>query len=130
MKRLLRLAVVLVVSVSLVACSTLRVVAEGQQAAAQAVRHERPAVSPQDRVVLTTTDGRRYEMVITSVDTDAVVGSVAGEREPVRVPVEQLRRIERQEVDTSRMLLIVLAILLLAAAFSLPKDMTRQVSNP
>lgn len=117
MKRLIRLTVVVTVCLAQMACTSLRVVADGQAASSSALRSAEPPLAPKDVALITTTDGSRVEVRITAVDATSITGTADGSQEPVVIPIEQVQRIERSEVDGTKvlrnaLLYVVVAVIL------------------
>ncbi len=127
---LIRLAVALVVSLSLVACSTLKVIADGQEASKAATQGSSPVIEQKDLLVLSMTDGRRLELRVSSVNAEHITGVVSGQVEPVRVPVHEVQRVERLEPDTRAILLTIGIVLLvgLIAANSIKNDIVDKLT--
>lgn len=117
MKRTLRLMVVLVTCLAQIACTTLRVVADGQAASASAIRSAEPALAPKDVALITTTDGKRQELRVISVDASSVTATTGGTTDTIVIPIDQIQRIERNEVDGTKvlrnaMIYVVVAVVL------------------
>lgn len=104
MQRYFRSMVVLVVCVAQIGCTSLRVVADGQAASASAMRSAEPPLAPKDVARITTTDGQQRELRVTAVDATAITGTTDASRDPVVIPIEQIQRIERNEVDGTKVL--------------------------
>lgn len=114
MNRKVQLSVVALGCAAMVACTNLRVVADGSEASSNALRRPQPVLEPRDIAVITTADGQRIEMQVTSIDDRDVVGVVDNQAQPVRIPISQIQRVERRELDGVKTTLAVLipAILL------------------
>lgn len=128
MKRLVRAVVAVVTSIALVACTSLQVVADSREASSGLLRSTRPAVDPQDLIVVTTREGERHALRVASLDATTLRGTVQGTAQPVAIPIEAIEKIERDELDSGKILrigLVVVAITLLigyAMARSLEKS--------
>ena len=116
MKRLLRFTVVLVTCLAQVACTSLRVVADGQAASAAAIRGADPALAPRDVAQITTTDGKKLEVRVVAVDEASISAMAEGSKEPIVIPIDQVQRIERSEVDGAKVLRNALVYVVVAAA--------------
>ena len=114
MNRKVQVFVTVLASVAMVACTSLRVVADSPGASSKALRQPQPVLQPRDIAVITTATGERIEVRITSVHADEVVGSVDGQTQPVRIPVSQIERVERTELDGTKTILAVGAYVLLS----------------
>ena len=84
--------------VSLVACTTVRPGVEGGAAPVSA-QQVQTSVKPGDSVALTQVDGSVLKMNVVSVIPDALEGSLAGSSAVTRVQIDQIRKIQRREVD-------------------------------
>lgn len=104
MKRLLQLAVVVLACLAQIACTSFRVVTDSQAASTSALRGAEPPLAPKDVALITTTDGRQLELRVISVDFTSVTGTTDGSKEPTVIPVEQIQRVERSEVDGTKVL--------------------------
>ncbi len=130
MNRFWRALVALVTSLALVGCTSLQVVADGQEASARLLRGARPAVDPKDLIVVTTREGQRYELRVTSIDATTLTGTPTGSTQPVAIPIASIEKIERDEIDRGKVLRIALVVvgvaLLLSYSFarSLKNDLT------
>jgi 3-phenylpropionate/cinnamic acid dioxygenase small subunit len=102
MKRLLQLAVVVLACLAQIACTSFRVVTDSQAASTSAMRSTEPPLAPKDVALITTTDGRQLELRVISVDANSATGTTDGSKEPTVIPVEQIQRVERSEVDGTR----------------------------
>lgn len=74
-------------------------------------------LAPKDVALITTTDGRQLELRVISVDANSVTGTTDGSKEPTVIPVEQIQRVERSEVDGTKVLrnaalYVVIAVIL------------------
>lgn len=115
MKRLLQLAVVVLACLAQIACTSLRVVADSQAASASALGSAEPPVAPKDVARITTTDGRQLELRVTEIDATAITGITDGRTDAVIIPVEQIQRIERSEVDGTKVMRNALVYVVVAA---------------
>ena len=116
MFRTLQLLVVLLACTGMVACSSLRVVADGAEASSRALRQPEPLLRRGDAALITTVDGARVEMQVIAVGVDAVAGTVAGKTDPRSVSVSQIQRIERSETDPLKTALVTVLVLVVAGA--------------
>ena len=108
--------VVLVVSLSLVGCSSLRVIADGREASSRLLQQPTQELASGDQVVLTLDTGQKITLKISSVSPETIEGIEEGSPELVRVQVDQIDKIERREFDKSailRPLRVIVAIAVL-----------------
>ena len=130
MNRIFRALVALVTSLALVGCTSLQVVADGQEASSQLLRGARPAVEPKDLIVVTTREGQRHELRVASLDATTLRGTVEASGQSLTLPIDSIDRIERDEIDRGKVLRIALVVvgvaLLVSYAFarSLEKSLT------
>ena len=131
MKTFFRLTVVLVTCLAQIACTSLRVVADGQAASASAMRSAEPPVSPRDVALITTTDGKQQELRVSSIDSSSVTGTVDGSKDPIVIPIDQIQRIERSEVDGTKVLMNGMLYLLVAVVlgYALGKAIAGKVAT-
>lgn len=129
MNRLFRTVVVLFTSLALIACTTVRVVSDGQSASASALEAATPAVSPREHVIVTTTDGKRHELRVTSVDAQSIVGSSDGML--ITIPIDQIERIERSELDGNKVVraALIYVVVSIILGVVLGKALARDVSR-
>ncbi len=127
MKRFHRLMVVFVTCLAQIACTSLRVVADGQGASASAMRSAEPPLAPKDVALITTTDGKKQELRVVSVDSSSITGTTDGAKEPIVIPIDQIQRIERSEVDGTKVLRN--AMLYVVGAVVLGYALGRAVAN-
>lgn len=127
MHRLLRSVLIALLSLSLIACTTTRVIAQGSEASAAALRQSSAVGDPKDSVIVVTKDGGRIQVRLTSVDTEAVNGTSLDQRQRFVIPFERIQQIEIVEVDTQRILIVTLVVLavLLAAGISTANSLAK-----
>jgi hypothetical protein len=119
MHRFVRTLAVLAMSASLVACSTMRVLSLGPQASVEALKRSPALGNPKDSVVVVSTDGIRHEMRLTSVNTEAVEGTSLDQKQPIRVPVSQIQRVEVIDTNSRTVVTVVLVVLAVAVVAAL-----------
>ncbi len=109
---------------------TTRVVSQGSEASAAALRQSPAVGDPKDSLIIVTKDGTRTQLRVVSVDTDSVTGTTLDQKQRFVIPLQQIEQIEDIEIDTKRIVivgLIVLAVILAAGistANSLAKPST------
>jgi hypothetical protein len=116
LQALFRIAIALVVSASLLACSTTRVIAEGSDASRVALQQSPALGDPRDAVVIVTTDGKRHEMRLTTVTTEVVSGTSLDQKQSIQIPISQVQRVEVFEVNTRAVVIAVVVAVVLAVA--------------
>ncbi len=114
MRRTLQLLLVIFSCTAMVACTSLRVVADGSEASQRAIHQSQPLLRPGDAAIITTTDGAKFEMKVTAVEVDAIVGVVAGKTDPSSISISQIERIERSEADPIKTALVTILGLVIA----------------
>ena len=87
-----------------IACTSLRVVTDSQASSASALSGVDPPLTPKDLARITTIDGRQLELRVTAVNATSITGTTDGMTDAVVIPVEQIQRIERSEVDGAKVL--------------------------
>lgn len=106
---------VLLCSFTLVACSTLRVVADGPSRAGEILAGQEALFEHGDRLVLALTSGEKVALSFTGMDAEGIEGIRAGK--PVRIATADIQRIEKREHGTAKTVLLVIAVV--AAVVSL-----------
>ena len=123
-----QLLLVALLSLSLVACSTLRAVPEWRQASTPGAPPSSQAVRVGDEVRVTTTAAAGpVDLTVTAVEADALAGNPKGKSPAVRIAFDQIVRVERMELDALKVgalvvvgLVVLLAVALKNAAFFPP----------
>lgn len=83
---------------SLVACTTVRPVVERGPAPLSA-QQVGSSIGNGDKLTITRVDGSVLQMTVSNVQPDAIEGAYAGASGVTRIPIDQIRKIERREVD-------------------------------
>jgi hypothetical protein len=127
MRRSLRNLLIAVLSLSLVACTTTRVVAQGSEASATALRQSPAIGDPKNSLIVVTKDGVRNHLRITSVDAEALTGTSLDQSQRFRIPLEQVQQVEVTEIDTQRILIVgvVVLVIILAAGYSAANSLAK-----
>ena len=97
MRRFLKHTLLILLSFSIAACYNMRVVAEGRDAVQLAATGKADGLRAGDRFLITTNDGEQISVRVTALEPDAILGTIDGQVQPVRIPHEQIARIERKE---------------------------------
>ena len=118
MTRIFRQCLALLVCTSLVGCTTMRVVADGERAAREVTAHTANTPQRPNPLLVTTKSGMQYEITLHRIDGDAIVATVDGQQQPLHIPFDQIERIEQRQVDGTKTLLLVVAVLGLAYVFA------------
>ena len=131
MHRLLRQLLVLVVSLSLVACTTTRVISQGPEASVLALQQSTALGDPRESVIIVTADGTRQEMRLTSVSPETVIGTSLDQKQPVVIPVSQVQRVEVTEINTRAVVTVLVVALVVAVAdtISASNSLARSLSG-
>lgn len=131
MHELLRVLLVSMISLSLMACMTTRVVAQGPDASAAALQQSPALGDPKDMVIVVTADGTRHEMRLTSVDAQAVYGSSLDHKQPITIPISQIQRVEVTEVNSRAIITVAVVVLVVAvvAAVSAGRSLAQSLST-
>lgn len=121
-------AVVVLLCLAMTACTTARVVADGQQAI-RAVAGAAPAegLKVGEQLQVTGRDGSKLSGQLDAIEADGLL-LATGEGKQRRIAFEQIERIERREFDGVKTLGIVVGavmLLALAAARSIGKDIEK-----
>ena len=118
---------VALLSLSLVACSTLRTVPEWRQASAPGAPASSQAVRVGDEVRVKTASASPVDLTLTAVEADALAGNPKDKSPPVRIAFDQIVRVERMELDVLKVaglvvvgLVVLLGVALKNAAFFPP----------
>jgi hypothetical protein len=97
MMRLLKHALLTLLSFSIAACYNIRVVAEGRDAVQLATTGKTGGLRVGDRLLIETNYGEQISIRVKGLEPDAILGTIDGQAQPVRIPHEQIARIERKE---------------------------------
>ncbi len=126
-----RLLLVLV-SVSLVACTTTRVIAQGPDASLAALRASPALGDPRDSVTLVTRDGTRHVIRLQSVDAESVTGTSLDQKQAIAIAASEIERLEVDEFNTRAVVTVgvVVLVVLVAAAMSASRSLARSFSTP
>lgn len=121
-------AVVVLLCMAMTACTTARVVADGQQAV-RAVASAAPAegLKVGEPLQVTMRDGSRLGGQLDAIEADALL-IATGDGKQRRIAFEQIERIERREFNGAKTVGLVvgaLVLLALAAAKSIGNDIER-----
>lgn len=137
-RRCLKQALLILLSIGVAACSsvhtTMRVVAEGPDAARLAATGtvhvvvegrdavqvvsdgKDPVVRSGKRLLVITNKGERISIRIIVVEREAILGTIDGRAEPVRIPYEQIARLDYEEVSVTKIVSLAVAIALAVIA--------------
>jgi hypothetical protein len=106
-------AIAAILSVSLMACSSMRAVPDWRAQANSSSSEGQRTLKVGDEVTVTTADKGPISLVLTRIEPDALVGTTAGSE--IRLPFEQVSGVEVRRFDglrtTGLTVLIILALL-------------------
>jgi len=105
--RLLKHALSILLSFSIASCYNMRVVAEGKDAVQRATTGKANGLRVGDRLLITTNNGEQIGLHVSALEPDAILGTIDGQAQPVRIPHEQIARIERKEFSGKRSWLLL-----------------------
>lgn len=127
MKHLLKKSLVLLMCVSMAACTSMRVVADGRDAVDTVARDATQGLHAGETLLVHTRDGQPREIVYDRTDGGELVGKAGGA--DARIALAHVVRIERKEADGWKTaglvggIVAVLTALAAAAANSVANDM-------
>jgi hypothetical protein len=100
--------IVVLCSMSLVACTSLRVVgpAEGQRPLS--------ALAPDEYVIVTKTDEHRVRLRVSAVSDEFLDGVDESSVQPLHLPIKDIAMVERREFSVVKTVLLMLAISVVA----------------
>ena len=107
MRRFLKHTLLILLSFSIAACYNMRVVAEGRDGVQFAATGKADGLRAGDRLLITTSNGGQIEIRVKALEPDAILGDIDGQAQPVRIPHEQIARIERKEFSGKRTWLLL-----------------------
>ncbi len=118
------------VSVSLVACTTTRVVAQGQEASVTALRESPALGDPRDSVTVVTSDGTKHIFRLKSVSAESVSGTTLDHKQSIVIAVSEIQRVEVEEINTRAVVIVLVVALLVvvAGAISASKSLAKSIS--
>jgi len=106
-RRFLKRTLLILLSFSIAGCYNMRVVAEGRDAVQLATTGKADGLRAGDRLLITTSNGGQIEIRVKALEPDAILGDIDGQAQPVRIPHEQIARIERKEFSGKRTWLLL-----------------------
>lgn len=110
MRNVLQCCLALLISISLVACTSYREVRLTGEAAVST-----NGIAAGDRVRLTSTSGEVRKLTVVSIEPDAIVCRAGGQAENERIALADIAQIERREVGKVKTTGLVLGIVVIAA---------------
>jgi hypothetical protein len=121
MKRLINLVVVLFSCISMAACSSLTLLADNSADSTKLTQPDSRGIAVGDDLHLRLKSGEKVSIIVASIEPDALVGPTEFKGASIRVPIDQIERIERNDVDKGKagrnlliVAVVVLAVLLMA----------------
>ncbi len=111
----LRRSVALLCALALTACTTLNVVDDRSATPPQDPPALTKSVRADDRVRITTLDGRMRVLRLTSVTDSELTGHAEGSVQSMSIPAAQVARIERRDFSFGKTSLLVLGVIATAA---------------
>jgi hypothetical protein len=102
MMRFLKHTLLVLLSFSIAGCYNMRVIAEGRDAVQLATAGKADGLRVGDRLLITTGNGEQIKIRVKTLKPDAILGTIDGQAQPVRIPHEQIARIERREFSGKR----------------------------
>jgi hypothetical protein len=106
-RRFLKHTLLILLSFSIAACYNMRVVAEGRDAVQVAATGKVDGLRVGDRLLIATNNGEQISIQVKALEPDAILGTIDGQAQPVRIPQEQIARIERKEFSGKKTWLIL-----------------------
>ena len=130
MLSVLRQLLLLLISCSLIACTTTRVVAQGPEASLAILRDSPALGDPRDAVIVVTKDGTRHVLRLHSVSADSVVGTPLDQKQSIAIPAADVERVEVDELNTRAIVITVVVVLvvIVAATISASKSLAKSIS--
>ncbi len=129
MRELLRRLLLVLMALSVAACTTTKVVARGPEASVAALKDSPALGDPRDSVILVTRDGTRHLIRLQSVSSESVSGTTL-DRRPIVIATSDIERVETDEIDTRTVVTVVVVVLVVvvaaavSASHSLAKSLT------
>ena len=115
MKKFLRCPLIAIMAASLAACSTTSVVADTRSSSAAAAEVSAKRLAPGDNLGLQLTSGEQVLLKLSSIESDALVGTTKDQGASVRVPIDQIEKIKRKELTVFAYAAVGVFALLVAA---------------
>ncbi len=91
-------------------CTSMRAVADRTDTRPTLPGPLNRLVAPNQQVEVTTTDGMRIALTVTSVTADRLEGRADAAVDVTRLPIERIARIERREKDGTKTAMLVVGI--------------------
>jgi hypothetical protein len=112
MHKLFSRTVAVLISINLIACSSLRAIPDWQAQNEAASPVERPLFKVGDEVRLGTQANKQTTLVLTAVDADALTGIDPASKESVRIPLDQVTTVDVRRFDGLKTALMVVLVVL------------------
>jgi hypothetical protein len=106
MIRLAQKSIAILVSLTLIGCSTLKLVADEKIASGGSIQRRALLLNTGDKVVLTPKSGLPIELIVTRASAESIEGTTPAGSQSINVV--SLEKIERKEVDRMATALLVL----------------------
>lgn len=103
-------AIFLICAASLVGCTSLYTVVDRGVAQSNAPVALNQLIAAHDTVVVTTIDGKQLAFQVTAVSASMLEGVADHSTQLLHMEIDQIRRIERREIDGVKTVLLVVAI--------------------
>jgi hypothetical protein len=111
MHKLFSRTVALLISINLIACSSLRAVPDWHAQNAAALPIERPLFKVGDEVRLGTQANTQTTLLLTAVDPDALTGIEPESKQSVRIPLDQVTTVDVRRFDGLKTALLVVLVI-------------------
>jgi hypothetical protein len=112
-----RRMLLVILALSLAACTTTRVVAQGQEASLSALRKASMADGQQETFTIVTRDGTAHALLVIAVTTESVLGRTADGGKSITLAASDIDRVESRRVDTrSAFMTLGIYVLVIGAA--------------
>ncbi|POZ61445.1 hypothetical protein [Chromobacterium alticapitis] len=99
MKKTLAASLIVASSLCFTGCTSMRVIADNQQALSSLAAPQQNQLKAGDKISLKTTDGKEYTLILSAIDQQGLEGKLADSELATRLPWQHISAIQKNEID-------------------------------
>ncbi|KUM03911.1 hypothetical protein KIF53_06575 [Chromobacterium subtsugae] len=119
MKKILAGSLIIASSLCFTGCTSMRVIADNQQALSSLASPQQSQLKPGDKISLKTTDGKEYTLVLSAIDQQGLEGKLTDSEQLTRLAWQNISAVQKNEIDGVKTAGLIL--LLSGATFAIGK---------